>query len=118
MDNEKLLKERNEKLALFGGFKKLDKPFDRGLMRDVYWLDPDTFPCKQLPDFEKVDNCIKWLLPKIEGLDEVHFHLRPISKGYYWKLIIYSRNEPFGGESLAEAIEKYVDWVKENEGNG
>ena len=72
MDNEKLLKERNEKLARFAGFciHKMENSVNN----------PQLFSCAdcgevegffgiEYPDFEKIDECIKWLLPKIKELE-------------------------------------------------
>ena len=115
MDNEKLLKERNEKLARFAGFciHKMENSVNN----------PQLFSCAdcgevegffgiEYPDFEKVDECLKWLLPKIEGLAGVYLYLTTDS-GYWWIVGIEAVN--YEGNTLAEAIEKYVDWVKENE---
>lgn len=107
MDNEKLLKERNEKLAKFAGFKSIKRNIDGIKFIDI------TRKGKRfdsIPDFEKVDNCIKWLLPKLKELDDVTFF--PATKGYWWSMSVI--DIPFEGDTLAEAIEKYVDWEKES----
>ena len=117
MDNEKLLKERNEKLALWSRFEFTKKTTPSGGVYYPVVQRPDGKLC-DMPDFEKVDTCIKWLLSKIEDLDGVYFYpkLPTIVGGYYWIMNI-NGGVSFEGDTLAEAIEKYVDWVKENEGN-
>ena len=113
MDNEKLLKERNEKLALWSGFEGIPSggiAYPEQLSGGKSFIGHSKFP-----DFEKVDTCIKWLLPKIEGLAGVTFF--PNGKGYWWKVMSNVGVLIYEGDTLAEAIEKYVDWVKENEGN-
>jgi len=101
MDNEKLLKERNEKLAKFAGFN------ETCMGHDIVWMFNNNYPPVNLPDFEKVDECIKWLLPKIEGLDGIWAY--PTDDGYYWTVsVIGCPANSFEGDSLAEAIEQYV----------
>jgi len=120
MDNEKLLKERNEKLALWSGFRKVVLSGGASLILPNGEIQTNTYSTihPNYPDFEKVDTCIKWLLSKIEDLDGVYFYpkLPTIVGGYYWIMNI-NGGVSFEGDTLAEAIEKYVDWVKENEGN-
>ena len=125
MDNEKLLKERNEKLALWSGFTtRLTKEGNT-----VGWWTPD-YPCGSSggftidpPDFEKVDTCLKWLLLKIKELEQ--FSATILHRGYsinlFWTLelcLCPKEKEAdhvfLTSDTLAEAIEKYVDWVKEN----
>ena len=116
MDNEKLLKERNEKLARFAGFWQIC---------ESQWRDGSNYAFetntiykngrKLMPDFEKVDNCIKWLIPNIENLNNIMFF--PSTLGVKWILNIrgYLKTHNLEGSTLAEAIEKYVDWESERE---
>ena len=105
MDNEKLLKERNEKLALWSGFEGIPSggiAYPEQLSGGKPFIGHDSFP-----DFEKVDTCITWLLPKIEGLDGIWAY--PTDDGYYWTVsVIGCPANSFEGDSLAEAIEQYV----------
>jgi len=112
MDNEKLLKERNEKLALWSGFVFSVKVTPTGGRYYPSLINPQGIR-DSMPDFEKVDECITWLLPKIERLRDVCFE--PDIKGYYWSMRVSNVGIPFRAKTLVEAIEKYVDWVKENE---
>ena len=110
MDNEKLLKERNEKLALWADFKPCKCNVCRQFLKEFEtqpFYNYGNQKALDLPDFEKVDECIKWLLPKIEDLDGVWFY--PTDGGYYWTVsVIGCPANSFEGDSLAEAIEQYV----------
>ena len=101
MDNEKLLK--------FVGFTYYDNSvIYGGKIQKTGWYTPDDCKCRRPPDFEKVDNCIKWLLPKIEDLDGVWFYPNTTG-GYRWVVnVINCPIDAFEGDTLAEAIEQYV----------
>ena len=110
MDNEKLLK--------FAGFKEAPKNryyFDVHGERKSKWIAPTSIEYSEKPPnfYKSADLCIKWLLPKIKGLAGVTFF--PNGKGYWWKVMSNVGVLIYEGDTLAEAIEKYVDWVKENE---
>ena len=94
--------ERNEKLAKWAGVGYCEYWHNSG-HDDMFCDDPP-------PDFEKVDNCIKWLVPKIEDLQGVSFY--PTTTGYRWTIAVgyYLDPDLYEGDTLAEAIEKYVDW--------
>ena len=110
MDNEKLLKERNEKLALWSGFEFEKNTTPSGGIYYNRICDPNSKVCK-MPDFSKVDDCITWLLPRVDGLEGVLFW--PTTEGYWWSMSVI--DIPFEGDTLAEAIEKYVDWQSEDD---
>jgi hypothetical protein len=105
MDNEKLLKERNEKLARWSGFTKCDT------LPDAWWYPAHGAVTEELPDFEKVDECIKWLLPKIKRLVVVIIY--PWRNSYRYEIKINGFHGTIEGDTLAEAIETYIDWEKE-----
>ena len=125
MDNEKFLKERNEKLALWGGFRKVVLSGGASLILPNGEIQTNTYSTihPNYPDFEKIDECIKWLLPKIKELEQFSATIlyRGNSINLFWTLELClcpkeADHVFLTGDTLAEAIEKYVDWVKENEG--
>ena len=107
--------KRNEKLALWRGFKPSENTY--GLkyptkVKNRYVYPDNTYTCANLPNFsESADLCIKWLLPKVDGLEGVLFW--PTTEGLWWSMSVI--DIPFEGDTLAEAIEKYVDWQSEEE---
>ena len=108
MDNEKLLK--------FAGFKEAPKNryyFDVHGERKSKWIAPTSIEYSEKPPnfYKSADLCIKWLLPKM------NYAYITLSPNFGW-IVTVTKQEYYEGDTLAEAIEKYVDWVKENEGNG
>ena len=145
MDNEKLLKERNEKLALWSGFVLVKRICDCQVCKSFpdYWMPPDGTEAIILPWFTSPNIGLslqyKWLVPEITrrspmGLiairTSVSIDYNNTDKLVYVSTIRQSKNGMMADEcighgeadepaqALAEAIEKYMDWVKENEGNG
>ena len=106
----------NYKLLKFAGFTYYNNPaIFGGKIQKTGWYTPDNCKCRRPPNFEKVDNCIKWLLPKIKDLDGINFYPKANGDGFYWNVYVAGQKYPHEGDSLAEAIEKYVDWVQDTE---
>ena len=108
MDNEKLLK--------FAGFVEVPNRWywDIHGERKLKWCFPKDIiiDLGKPPNFYKDTNaCIRYLLPRVDGLEGVLFW--PTTEGYWWSMSVI--DIPFEGDTLAEAIEKYVDWQSEDD---
>jgi len=114
-----------EKLLRFASFTEVTNHwyYDVHGEKKCKWsFPPDKYGIEYIEkpiDFYKdVNACIKYLLPLIRTFKGIH--IMPVGEGCLLWTIFVSRystgfDDSFVGDTLAEAIEKYVDWQSEEE---
>ena len=85
------------KLAIFAGFtwhdyQIFESEYTNTRIEDPYWEYPNGRKCRVLPDFSKIGEGVKWLMPKLQ-LPIITLELDPECDGSeYWCCRIQQRD--------------------------